>query len=402
MNVGYWYVWAALTPVVLFLARRFPFGRGVWLRSLPVHLVGVCVVTLAHIGAYEGVRLWLMRAFWTGPPLSAYEELGLLSFVARGQRVLLYSYDRTLRVPDGVELIDANEVLPADRIHEFIHPNGETSPTLHANLFRYEALRRFGGWYCDLDIVLVGDTPPDADVYLAREDDTFVNNAVLRFPPNAPLMVAASQAARELMTSAEWGASGPKLLTRLIAELGLSDLVQPWTAAYPVRPTEVAKLFLPEHRDELEDRAAGADFVHLWNQVWRRVRLPKDLGPPEGSFLDSLFRSFGIHVAPGARMSPRAVASWFGDFNFTADARRLVGETSGLAELAQALEQVRSGRNSDQRLADLAAALHEARWERDELLKSTSWRATAPSCGPPSIESRRESSAHRRVGFWRA
>ena len=33
------------------LARRFPFERGVWLRSLPVHLVACCVVTVAHIGA---------------------------------------------------------------------------------------------------------------------------------------------------------------------------------------------------------------------------------------------------------------------------------------------------------------------------------------------------------------
>ena len=41
MNVGYWYVWAMLAPVVLYLGRRFPFERGVWLRSLPVHLVGV-------------------------------------------------------------------------------------------------------------------------------------------------------------------------------------------------------------------------------------------------------------------------------------------------------------------------------------------------------------------------
>ena len=143
-------------------------------------------------------------------------------------------------------------------------------------------------------------------------------------------------------------------------------------------PHGVVKLFLPEH----PGRTGGP-------RRRRRLRASvesglaagpaaKDLGPPEGSFLDSLFRSFGIHVAPGARMSPRAVASWFGDYNFTADAKRLVGETSGPAALAQALEQLRSGRGSAQQLADLAAALHEARWERDELLKSTSWRATAP------------------------
>ncbi|HEY6733687.1 MAG TPA: hypothetical protein VI256_07810, partial [Roseiarcus sp.] len=53
-----------------------------------------------------------VRAFWTGPRLSPYEELSLLSFVATGARVLLYSSDMTLRVPDGVELMDVNELLP--------------------------------------------------------------------------------------------------------------------------------------------------------------------------------------------------------------------------------------------------------------------------------------------------
>lgn len=318
------------------------------------------------------------HTFWAGAPLSAYEELGLASLLARGQRIRLYSYDKALRVPDGVERVDANEVLPADRIFGFVHPNGETSPTLHANLFRYEALRRFGGWYCDLDIVLVGDHPPVTDVYFAREDKTFVNNAVLRFPPGAPLMVAAAEAARGFMASAEWGVSGPKLLTRLIEEHGLSQMALPWTAAYPVRTTEVAQLFLPEHREELEDRAAGADFVHLWNQIWRRVRIPKELGPPEGSFLDSLFRSFGIRVAPAGRMSAQAVASWFHEFNVIADARRVSGNLSTIAELTHALEHARVKEADNTRLAEITAKAAELRWERDQLLKSTSWRVTAP------------------------
>jgi hypothetical protein len=148
----------------------------------------------------------------------------------------------------------------------------------------------------------------------------------------------------------------------LVDAHGLAQSVQPWAAAYPVRTTEVAKLFLPEHREELEDRVAGADFVHLWNQIWRRVRIPKEFGPPEGSFLDSMFRSFGIRVAPGGRMSAQAVASWFHEFNVMADARRLGGGLSTIADLSQALEQAR---------ADGAV-------ERDQFLKSTSWRVTAP------------------------
>src|SRR4051812_7397249 len=49
LNFGYWYAWALLAPVVLYFARRFPIDRGTWLRSLPVHLAAVLVVTFLHV-----------------------------------------------------------------------------------------------------------------------------------------------------------------------------------------------------------------------------------------------------------------------------------------------------------------------------------------------------------------
>jgi two-component system LytT family sensor kinase len=49
LNLNYWYSWALLTPGILWLARRFPFERESWLRSVPVHVAGVFVCTLAHV-----------------------------------------------------------------------------------------------------------------------------------------------------------------------------------------------------------------------------------------------------------------------------------------------------------------------------------------------------------------
>jgi two-component system, LytTR family, sensor kinase len=67
LNMGYWYTWALLAPIVLWLSRRFPFERGTWPRSVPVHIVGVFVITVAHLAMSEGVRLTLARLFWDGP-----------------------------------------------------------------------------------------------------------------------------------------------------------------------------------------------------------------------------------------------------------------------------------------------------------------------------------------------
>jgi two-component system LytT family sensor kinase len=49
LNLNYWYSWALLTPGILWLARRFPFERETWLRSVPVHVAGVFAATLAHV-----------------------------------------------------------------------------------------------------------------------------------------------------------------------------------------------------------------------------------------------------------------------------------------------------------------------------------------------------------------
>ncbi len=62
LNLGYWYAWALLVPVVLLLARRFPFDREHWWRSVPVHLAAVLVLTFAHVAMAEGVRFGLAHA----------------------------------------------------------------------------------------------------------------------------------------------------------------------------------------------------------------------------------------------------------------------------------------------------------------------------------------------------
>ncbi|HEX8652671.1 MAG TPA: histidine kinase [Pyrinomonadaceae bacterium] len=49
------YLWALATPLILWLARRFPFERRHWLRNLSVHLsVSVLLITLIYV-IYTGI-----------------------------------------------------------------------------------------------------------------------------------------------------------------------------------------------------------------------------------------------------------------------------------------------------------------------------------------------------------
>jgi len=55
LNFSFWYGWAVLAPVVLWVARRFPLERDMWKRSIFAHLVAVVVLTFLHVAVSEWV-----------------------------------------------------------------------------------------------------------------------------------------------------------------------------------------------------------------------------------------------------------------------------------------------------------------------------------------------------------
>ena len=261
-----------------------------------------------------------VRTFWTGPDLSFYEELSLRSAVAAGARISLYTYNKTLNVPEGVDLADAREVL-SGAIHQFHHKDGDLSLALHSDLFRYLAIQKFGGWYMDLDILVMKPLLPDDKIYLAYQEDGVANAAVMKFPARSPIMTAAVDEAMRLLPAAgtsapgaDHGIVGPALITRLASEYAIDHLIHPKASAYEIHPNEVLMFFDPAQCDAAFQRVSSSDFVHLWNDLWRALRIPKNLGPPEGSFLDVLFKRFGIDVPQGARLSSDAVEGWFREF----------------------------------------------------------------------------------------
>ena len=63
LNLGYWYTWVCLTPAILWLTRRFPFDRGNWKLSIPVHVAGVLVATTLHVVLAVALRMATYYAF---------------------------------------------------------------------------------------------------------------------------------------------------------------------------------------------------------------------------------------------------------------------------------------------------------------------------------------------------
>ncbi len=220
-------------------------------------------------------RMETVRTFWHGSPLSPYHLFCLHSFVSRGHRIELFSYEPALVVPSWIALRDAAEILPSERVLRYQSGPGKGSPALHANLFRYCMLERLGGWWIDADVVLLRPQLPADEYFFAREGHYF-SNAILKFPAGHPLMADAAERSRAIAETAIWAQTGPVLLTELIEKYDLSKNGASKDTCYPILCDEIEALFDPARCSEVKRRCGGAIFI---SPIQRNVAARRHPGP---------------------------------------------------------------------------------------------------------------------------
>jgi len=290
-----------------------------------------------------------VRFFWAGPPLSFYETLSLRSFLSVGARVILYSYEKSLAVPEGVELRDANEVLPVNILERYNTGHADAW-SRHSDLFRYVMLEKFGGWYADLDIICLADHLPPDEMYFGRANEARIFAGLLKFPKGAAVLKELVAEGNRLLPQADAMTAaaaramiGTPLLSRILQQHGLDRLAAPTRDAYEIAFNEALAFFDPAQCETLRARLDGCTFTHLWNGAWSRLRIPKDYGPPRGSFLDVLFERFGIAVPEQGRLDYDAIASWAMEDCILEEYRLRAGDAGfsqqALSEFAEALKR---------------------------------------------------------------
>lgn len=244
------------------------------------------------------------RSFWYGEPLSPYQQLCLKSFVDHGHEFILYCYDH-FDVPRGVELRDATEFFPKDRVFFYRRGVDAGSVAGFSDLFRFRMLHECGGWWVDADVVCLSHEVPSADVVCAFEDRSrqSVGSAVLKFPRAHHLVLELWRRAEEAGTEVDSGQIGPHLITQVVRQHSLEHLVMDASRAYPLPPYDALHALMPERCAKVRDKASGAAFLHLWNEVLRRSGVLKAIAPPPGSFLAELFQKHGVSFGAGLTYS---------------------------------------------------------------------------------------------------
>jgi hypothetical protein len=161
----------------------------------------------------------------------------------------------------------------------------------------------------DTDAALLRAELPATPFYFVVEENHYTNS-IMKFPRAHPLLSEAARLAREAGDDVPWATTGPTLLTALIRRYHLEARAASSEQGCPFIYKDVPALFDPDRTEEMTARASASSFMHLCCEMWRRIGIPMDLGPPIGSFLDLQFRQSGLDIHFPVRIDLRHLKIW--------------------------------------------------------------------------------------------
>lgn len=173
----------------------------------------------------------IVNGLWIGRTLSALELLTIKSFLNNGHDFHLWVYNELeTPLPPGIQVMDANHVLPEDKIFRYKNKDqyghGKGSLAGFSDIFRYKLLYDHGGWWVDMDVTclkpLQFETPY---VFRIHHELKMVGN-VMKCPRGSELMKRCFKIASEKVTADNRDWNLPiQILNDGIKDLGLEQYI---------------------------------------------------------------------------------------------------------------------------------------------------------------------------------
>ncbi|KAJ9180596.1 hypothetical protein P3X46_008815 [Hevea brasiliensis] len=160
-----------------------------------------------------------------------------------------------------------------------------------SNLIRLAALFKYGGIYLDTDFIVLKsftglrNSIGAQSIDVASKNWTRLNNAVMVFDSNHPLLFKFIQEFAATFDGNKWGHNGPYLVSRVVERVagrpGYNFTVLPPIAFYPVDWNRIGGFFKkPENQADsrwvkakLLQLSGETYGVHLWNKQSSRIRI---------------------------------------------------------------------------------------------------------------------------------
>lgn len=247
-----------------------------------------------------------VQMLWVGGDLSPFERLSISSWLHHGFGVDLYTYGEVGHVPDGCNLRDASEILPEDQIFAHSEQTGKSKGSFagFADVFRWELLRKRGGFWADCDIVCLNSFQLPKGLAVASEtartfgaDHMAVTNCFYGGPAGHPMFEAACKSLHGYNPeSLGWGEVGTQLIGQMVDDHNLEKFVLPPNTFNPISPYRMISMMRSKDMEAFNAATANSWGLHMYNEVWRSHKISK-YGPfPRDSVIHRLFARFNVQV----------------------------------------------------------------------------------------------------------
>ncbi len=269
--------------------------------------------------------------FWYGTSLSLQEYVCIASFVQKGFKVRVYSYGE-LDLPEGAVLADAAEILPNTDLGKYTHAGMPANITAFSDAFRYNLLKRNGGWWFDADVFCLANADKFSEIIKNKSRNISVGFESLNYINNAVLYFDDEQLLNKIILELEnagtefgWGAIGPRLITRVIDELKLNEFVDPAGFFYSIHYDDLRRMYDPSSLEWCKAVSANSYTLHLWNEYIKVYKIPKNFIPPAGSYLYGLYLENCPQLAGLPALPFETVDVLFDHVDMRDEYKRLVG-----------------------------------------------------------------------------
>lgn len=228
-------------------------------------------------------------SLWVGRPLNKIEITCLSSFIYHGHDFKLFVYDMNLKVPEGIEKIDANSIISKDKIFKVDNSYGP-----FADMFRYKMIQQTGLTWTDTDNICLQNKWKFSEYLFGMQGGPHkvVANGILRAPQNSDFINDLVETSTEYnKKDITWSEIGPKLVTEKIKEYNLNGYIQPPEVFYPVNYWEWEHIFHSSYLNSVLRSVSNSHTLQIWNQMLNRSGADGNQ-IPEGSAMQYYYKKY--------------------------------------------------------------------------------------------------------------
>jgi hypothetical protein len=235
--------------------------------------------------------------FWHGN-FSLYEYECIKSFVKCGFKVKIWSYN-VLDLPNGVELCDANKIIPEKNLYSYSQAEFKNSLAAFSDIFRFTLLNTEPGWWFDADCFCLKSSDQFTKLkekvpyVMGYEPKNIIACGAIYFNDKSIIDDINKELYRRLKIHnnhvPKWGDYSVNLVTEVLNKKKIASLAQSQNKFYEIGYEELNKFVNPLYCEQSLNRTQNSYIVHIWNHMISD-KINKNIMPPIGSFLEYLFK----------------------------------------------------------------------------------------------------------------